>query len=92
MNNLKKDFKEVTADGKQEIVPGNEVLAKDPKDKKNIKKRWKNLKKGLNNLESIMDLKAESQDEPEEQDEPQEGEQVAPQIPEDEGDYRGVSE
>lgn len=54
----KGDMLEVTSDGKQEIVEGKEPLKKDPKN------RWKDLKKGLNNLESIMDIAAATQSEP----------------------------
>ena len=61
----KKDMIEITADGKQEIVEGNEPLK--------LKKKWKDLKKGLNNLDSIMDLAAAQQ--PEEQPQPEEGEE-----------------
>lgn len=80
MNNLEKDFQEITADGKTEIVPGSEKLKKDPK--KKLKDKWNDLKKGLNNLDSIMDLAAASQpEEPppeEEQEQPQDqdGEEV----------------
>lgn len=61
----KDEMLEVAPDGKQEIVEGKEPLKKDPK---KIKDKWKDLKKGLNNLESIMDLAAASQ--PEEQPHP----------------------
>jgi hypothetical protein len=57
----KEEMLETTPDGKQEIVEGKEPLKKDPKN------RWKNLKKGLNNLESIMDLSATTQQEPEQE-------------------------
>jgi hypothetical protein len=50
----KQDLIEVTPDGKQEPVPGVEPLKKDPK------ARWKKLKKALNNLDSIMNLKEEA--------------------------------
>jgi len=35
---MKKTFKEVTADGKMEIVPGKEPLKKEPF---SLKRRWK---------------------------------------------------
>jgi hypothetical protein len=61
MDNLNKDFKEVTPDGKEEIVAGKEPLKKRPKNKlennSKLKEKWNSLKKGLNNLEAIMDLK-----------------------------------
>lgn len=62
---VKQKFIELTPDGKQEIVEGSESLKKDPR---SLKQRWKKLKKGLNNLKSILDLQEESQ--PESQPEP----------------------
>jgi len=56
---IEKNIVETTPDGKQEIVEGKESLKKDPK---SIKNRWLKLKKGLNNLKSIMDLKEEAGD------------------------------
>lgn len=67
----KKDMLEITPDGKQEIVEGKEPLKKDPKKKKNLKDKWNELKKALDNKSAFMDLAAAQ--EPEEQ--PQEEEQ-----------------
>lgn len=56
---LEKDFVEVTPDGHQEIVEGNEPLKKKPKKEKVEKtayERWQELKKHLNNQEAFMDL------------------------------------
>lgn len=70
----KKDMIEVTPDGKQEIVEGKEPLKKDPK----LKDRWGKLKKGLNNLNSIIDLESAMQ--PDEQ--PEEEQAAQPDQPE----------
>jgi hypothetical protein len=70
----KDDHLEVTADGKREVVAGKEPLKKDPK------ARWEQIKKALNNAESIMDLaEASKAPEPEEQGQPEQPEQDADQ-------------
>lgn len=49
---MKKDeMLDIEADGKQETVEGKEPLKKDPK------KRWKELKKALDNKSAILDMK-----------------------------------
>lgn len=55
---MEKKIIEVTPDGHQTILPGKEPLKKEPKDKKKKKliDIWNNLKKALNNEESIIDL------------------------------------
>ena len=76
----KKDMIEITADGKQEIVSGKEPLKKDPK--ASLRGKWKNLKKGLNNLESIMDLsEASKSDDQEDEDQEQKPDQQQTQEP-----------
>ena len=62
---------EITPDGKEEMVPGNEPLKKDPK-KKKLKDRWNDLKKALDHKKGIMDLEAEAE---EDESEAPEGEQ-----------------
>lgn len=64
----KKDMVQVTADGKQEIVEGNEPLKKDPK-KKSLSEKWQALKKALNNQSAFMDLAAATAADPQPQEE-----------------------
>jgi hypothetical protein len=79
-------LKVVSADGKSDIVEGKELLEKDPA------KKWSKVRKALNNLEAIMNIKEESQleqpdetqqqqPEPEAADMPQETEQDMQQPP-----------
>jgi hypothetical protein len=81
----KKEMLEVTADGKSEIVEGQEPLKKDPK---KVKNRWKTLKKGLNNMQSIMDISAATQSEPQQ---PEEGEEEAGEEQQEEGGNEELS-
>lgn len=66
----KTDMKEVTADGKQELVEGKEPLKKDPK------ARWNNLKKALDSSSAFMDIQEAMAD-----DEPQQEETVTTAPP-----------
>lgn len=73
---MKKTVVDIAPDGKQDLVPGNEPLKKEPKDKKKLKDRWNELKKALDNKKAFMDLREESKpDEAEEQ--PQQDPQVS---------------
>ncbi len=67
----------VAVDGKSQIVEGKEPLEKEPE----ISKKWKRVKKSLNNLESIMDLKEQAQfsDDEKEEKEPVVPESVEPE-------------
>ena len=73
LKTIEKNMIEIVPDGKQEIVEGKEPLKKEPK-KKNMRNadnaldaRWSKLKKGLNNLKSIMNLEEASKDDESEQ-------------------------
>src|ERR1700677_1373452 len=72
MDKYDKEFIDVATDGKIDRVAGTEPLKKEPKKKKKRQEgvmieRWASLKKALDNSKSILDLKAESAEEPEEQ-------------------------
>jgi hypothetical protein len=51
---MNKSFKEVTADGKTEIVPGKEPLKKEPN---SLRRRWKKLKKAIKHDAAILNLR-----------------------------------
>jgi hypothetical protein len=67
-------LKVVSTDGKSDIVEGRELLEKDP-----VKNKWQKVKKSLNNLEAIMNLKEEAQLEDKDQAEPEQQMQPEPQ-------------
>src|SRR5579884_2901177 len=88
MAKVDKAIREVTADGKEEIVPGREPLKKDPK--KKLKDRWKDLKKALDHEKAILDLHDEQEPDEDEQEmqeqQSPEGEPVAAEIPGDDSE------
>lgn len=75
----KGDRVEITADGKRELDVGVEPLDKNPT--KELKKRWKDIKKSLDSSVAIMDLAGQefNPDEEEEQEPAPEADEPAPE-------------